>query len=94
MDAKELLDAYRQLWSNRALLVEKDEYETVRASVEKELKDEMTHPRLRKSRYEKFHMAVKRIISSALNDNQKVKLIDLHSNVLESLEKQSEQVHR
>jgi hypothetical protein len=89
MDAKELLDAYRQLWSNRTLFVEKNEYETVRASVEKELKDEMTHPRLRKSSYEKFHKAVKRIISSDLNDNQKVKLIDLHSNVLELLEKKS-----
>ena len=90
MDAKELLDAYRQLWFNRALLVGKNEYlKLIGASVEKELKDEMTHPRLRKSSYEKFHMAVKRIISSDLNDNQKVKLIDLHSNVLESLEKKS-----
>jgi hypothetical protein len=87
MDSKELLDAYRQLWSNRALPVENGETETLRVSIEKELKDETTHPRLRKNPHEKFHLSVKRIVSSSLNDNQKLKLIDLHINVLETLEK-------
>lgn len=87
MDAKELLEAYRQLWSNRALIVEQDENETLRVSIEKELRDEMTHPRLRKGCYEKFYMSVKRINSSGLSDSQKVKLIDLYSNVLGTFKK-------
>jgi hypothetical protein len=87
MDAKELLEAYRQLWSNRALPVENDEVETLRASIEKELKDEMTHPRLRKNPHVKFHLSIKRIVSSTLNDDQKVKLIDWHIKVLETIQK-------
>jgi hypothetical protein len=87
MDAKEILDAYRQLWINRELPIEIDETETLRAAIEKELKDEMTHPRLRKSPYEKFHISVKRIVASSLNDDYKIKLIVSHINVLETLTK-------
>lgn len=85
MDSKVILDAYRQLWKNRILPVVKDETETLWDSIEKELKDEMTHPRLRKNPKEKFYLAIKRIVSSPLSDDQKVKLIELHIQVLETL---------
>ncbi|MGM7722065.1 hypothetical protein [uncultured Metabacillus sp.] len=87
MDAKELLDAYRQLWVNRSMYVKKDDFETLWSSIVIELKDEMTHPRLRKTPEEKFHSAIKRIISSSLPDTYKVKLIELHSKVFEEVKK-------
>jgi translation elongation factor EF-G len=90
MDGKDLLHAYRQLWVNRSLTVEKNEIETLYTAIEKDLKDEMTHPRLRKSFNEKFHLAIKRIVSSLLSDNQKVKLIDCHIVVLDKLKKNNE----
>lgn len=86
MDVTELLDAYRQLWTKRELSVENGELETLKSAVEKELKDEMTHPRLRKNIYEKFQLAIKRIVFSSLNDTEKVELIAFHNNVLEKLE--------
>jgi hypothetical protein len=85
MDGNELLNAYRQLWVNRSLAADKSDVETLFAAIEKELNDEMTHPRVRKSLDEKFHLAIKRIVSSTLPDHQKVKLIDFHINVLENL---------
>lgn len=86
LDAKELLDAYRQLWTKRVLPVENGELKTLKSAIEKDLRDEMTHPRLRKNKYEKFHLAIKRIVFSSLNDSEKVGLIVFHNNVLEKLE--------
>lgn len=85
MNYKELLQAYRKLWSNRALPVEDHEYETLQKAIKKELMDEMTHPRTRKNPHQKFHLAVKRILSSELNDEQKISLINMHLQVFEEL---------
>ncbi|WP_226666661.1 hypothetical protein [Metabacillus litoralis] len=85
MDYRDLLEAYRMLWTNRTLPVKKDEYTTLISSIEKEMKDEMTHPRLRKTSTEKFHSSVTRIISSSLNNKQKVQLIELHISVIERI---------
>lgn len=86
MNYSDLLSVYRDLWTNRALPVERDEYQTLILAITKELKDEMTHPRLRKNHMEKFYSSVSRIISSSLNNNQKVQLIDLHILVMKDIE--------
>lgn len=82
-----LLHAYRQLWTNRELPVENNENETLMNAITKELLDEMTHPRLRKNIHFKFHSSVKRILSSSLNQDQKLGLIEIHLKVMENLTK-------
>ncbi|TXC93151.1 hypothetical protein FS935_02870 [Metabacillus litoralis] len=86
MNYSDLLSAYRDLWTNRSLPVEKDDYQTLIDSIIKELKDEMTHPRIRKSHMEKFYYSVSRIISSSLNNEQKTQLIDLHILAMKNIE--------
>lgn len=86
MNYNDLLSAYRDLWTNRSLPVEEDEYQTLIDSITKELKDEMTHPRIRKSHNEKFYYSVSRIISSSLNNEQKTQLIELHILAMRNIE--------
>lgn len=84
----QLFEAYRSLWSNRSLI--KDEELTEEScnsllyeAIEKELRDEMTHPRVRQAPEVKFHYAVKRIMASSLTDAEKLALIELHLDVME-----------
>lgn len=85
----ELLEAYKSLWSNRALPMDENPALTLKNAVEKELNDEMTHPRLRKTPHQKFSLSVKRIVTSSLDDNQKIQLIEYHLHILEELENET-----
>jgi len=85
LESIELLEAYKSLWSNRTLQIEENPAHTLRNAIKKELKDEMTHPRLRKTPHEKFYLSVKRIIDSSLHDKQKVNLVNYHLRILEEL---------
>lgn len=86
----QLFEAYRSLWSNRSLA--KDEElteETCKAllyeAIEKELRDEMTHPRVRQAPEVKFHYAVKRIMAAPLTETEKLALIERHLEVMEHI---------
>ncbi|CUA79443.1 MULTISPECIES: hypothetical protein [Anoxybacillus] len=82
----ELLEAYRSLWSNRSLPATENEAEEVLIdAIRRDLLDEMTHPRLRKSPYEKFSLAIKRIASSSLDAKQQYELVRLYVQQLENL---------
>jgi hypothetical protein len=82
----ELLDAYRSLWSNRSLPATENEAEDVLLdAIRRDLLDEMTHPRLRKSPYEKFSLAITRIATSSLHAKQKYELVRLYVQQLENL---------
>ncbi|GAC90429.1 hypothetical protein KN10_0865 [Anoxybacillus flavithermus NBRC 109594] len=82
----ELLDAYRSLWSNRSLpATESDADDVLLDAIRRDLLDEMTHPRLRKSPYEKFSLALKRIASSSLDAKQQYELVRLYVQQLENL---------
>lgn len=85
MESIELLESYKSLWSNRTLQIGENPDHTLRNAIKKELKDEMTHPRLRKTSHEKFYLSVKRIIDSSLHDKQKVNLVNYHLRILEEL---------
>ncbi|HZH63182.1 MAG TPA: hypothetical protein VEY70_27255 [Metabacillus sp.] len=85
LESIELLEAYKSLWSNRTLPIEENPARTLKNAIEKELMDEMTHPRLRKTLHEKFYLSVKRIVASSLNDNQKVNLVNYHLQIFEEL---------
>ena len=89
MTSNELLEAYKSLWSNRILPIEGNPTLTIKNAVKKELEDEMTHPRLRKTPHQKFTLSVKRIVTSSLDDQLKIQLINYHLHILEELENET-----
>lgn len=81
-----LLSEYRKLWNNRQLAANLNAEETLKEAILRELKDQNTHPRVRKPVYEKYFTATKRIIESSLKDEDKLKLLQLHKESVISLE--------
>jgi hypothetical protein len=80
-----LLNEYRKLWNNRKLAGDEDAEAVLKEAIERELKDENSHPRVRKTLYEKFFLAVKRVTGSNLDAADKNSLIKLHIEMLESM---------
>ena len=81
-----LLEDYRSIWNNR-LLTTKDQTskETLNEAIKRELLDENSHPRIRKDKYEKYYSAVKRIMTSQISLDSKVKLVEIHIAVIEEI---------
>lgn len=75
-----LIKEYLKLWSERT--VSDDSLESL---IKAELLDEMTHPRLRISKYEKFYLAIKRVLESTLEDKVKLELIRFYTKIMENL---------
>ncbi|TYR79955.1 hypothetical protein FZC66_12495 [Priestia megaterium] len=82
---EQLLAAYQTLWLNRSFLsqTELTSEQKLTEAMLKDLRDEMTHPRVRKTPYVKYHIAVRRIIESNLDQSDKVNLITMYTNLLE-----------
>jgi len=81
-----LLEAYKQLWSNRTLSHSaKPVTEQLEEAIIIELKDELTHPRTRKSPWVKYFFAVKRISGSPLKETEKLGLIHQFNLVMDQL---------
>ncbi|WP_307891758.1 hypothetical protein [Bacillus swezeyi] len=79
----ELFKAYLTLWKNRTMNGEGKL--TLYQAIDDELNDLRTHPRLRKTRYEKYVQSVQRILNSALETDIKLNLIELHTERLQLL---------
>ncbi|WP_245153865.1 hypothetical protein [Jeotgalibacillus proteolyticus] len=90
MTPEQLLDAYKSLWKNRLLNSKASSLEILSQSIKRELLDELTHPRVRKSPEEKYILAVERIITSSLDREEKIELIhfftELHRTIREGEE--------
>ncbi|MFY4776883.1 hypothetical protein [Metabacillus sp. RGM 3146] len=81
-----LFESYQSLWNNRSFHAPlKNPEEILKEAVLQDLRDELTHPRLRKSHYEKFTAAAKRIMNSNLSNDEKAALIQLHLDTMELL---------
>ncbi|WP_075981991.1 hypothetical protein [Bacillus massilinigeriensis] len=80
-----LLNEYRLLWNNRRLMEEGTDESVLKNVILKELKDENSHPRVRKSSAEKYFLAVKRILNSTLSLNTKLLLIQLHTELMDEI---------
>ncbi|SHQ81468.1 Uncharacterised protein [Mycobacteroides abscessus subsp. abscessus] len=80
---KKVIEAYRSLWNNR-LLNEGDDEDVLREAISRELKDEFSHPRIRKQPHEKYYLATKRVIESDIESDMKLSLLVIH---LEEMEK-------
>jgi hypothetical protein len=87
MDYEFLLKEYKEIWNNRRLESEENPEKTLLDAITRELKDENTHPRARRTLMEKYFLATKRIIESAISNESKVLLIKMHSELTERLKK-------
>ncbi|MBD7936224.1 MULTISPECIES: hypothetical protein [Cytobacillus] len=87
MNSNELLQSYRSLWKNRELATGEENADTVlMIAIEKELRDENAHPRVRKDKQRKLIAAIKRINDSSLSSDMKVALIDIHFKVFATID--------
>ncbi|WP_256358290.1 hypothetical protein [Bacillus sp. sid0103] len=79
-----LLEEYRMIWNNRLLDTKgKSSEVTLREAIKRELLDENSHPRIRKSKFEKYYSAIKRVSDSTISHEAKVQLIKIHNEVME-----------
>ncbi|WP_433742662.1 hypothetical protein [Falsibacillus pallidus] len=88
MNFEELLSAYRGIWNNR--LLENGEFsaeEILKEAIKRELLDENSHPRIRKTKEEKFYFAMKRVKDSNLITSQKYDLMALHIDLFDEIKK-------
>lgn len=81
---KKLIEGYRSLWNNR-LLNEGIDEDVLREAISRELKDEFSHPRVRKQPHEKYYLATKRVMDSALEPDLKLSLLTIHIEELEKI---------
>jgi hypothetical protein len=82
----DLLNEYRRIWNNRLLeTVGKSSEEILVEAIKRELLDENSHPRIRKSKFEKYYSAIKRVVDSTITREAKLWLIKVHNEVMEDL---------
>lgn len=84
-----LLIEYRTIWHHRLLETsEKNSEETLIHAVKRELLDENSHPRIRKTRFEKYYSAISRVVNSTVEPEAKLRIIELHNQVMKELSKE------
>lgn len=73
-----MIAAYRKLWPQRAAVEQITTQEELEKYMMIELDDELTHPRVRKSRQQKLELALERIEGSDLSESEKHGLAALY----------------
>lgn len=81
----ELIHAYQSLFLNRHSTSNIETIDQLEASIQIELLDELTHPRVRKNPEEKLKIAYGRIENSELNQHVKQQLIRLYETVYQNV---------
>ncbi|MBZ5202608.1 hypothetical protein HU147_15480 [Planomicrobium chinense] len=76
-----MIEAYRKLWPNRAGVDAISTEEELEQKIRIELNDELTHPRVRKTRQQKLELALTRIDQSDLNAEEKNSLSALYKKI-------------
>ena len=89
MNYENLLDEYRNIWNNRRLQSDQSPEDILREAILRDLKDENSHPRARRTLLEKYYLATKRILEASLASESKVMLIQLHMELLEKIQDDS-----
>jgi len=85
-----LLNEYRHLWSNRRLEAEESPEFILKEAIARDLRDENSHPRARRTLMEKYFLATKRIVESSLSNENKILLIQMHLMQAEEIKNSSE----
>ncbi|WP_203333302.1 hypothetical protein [Planococcus beigongshangi] len=75
------VEAFKKLWPERLAALSVESEEDMRKMIVVELNDELTHPRVRKTKQQKLELAVKRIEESELDDQEKEDLISFYRKV-------------
>lgn len=73
-----MIEAYKRLWPDRQAIQQISTDAELENSLLVELRDELTHPRVRKSVDEKLQLALERIEESGLSAEEKESLIQLY----------------
>lgn len=76
-----MIESYKKLWSNRASVEQIRTEKELERQILMELNDELTHPRVRKSKEEKLSIALTRIEQSDLTEQQKKDLAFLYKKI-------------
>lgn len=74
-----MIESYRKLWPQRAAVEQITTQQELEKYVLIELNDELTHPRVRKTKQQKLVLALERIEQSDLSDSEKSGLIILYN---------------
>ncbi|WP_335871678.1 hypothetical protein [Bacillus sp. 2205SS5-2] len=90
----QLFTYYQQLWSNRTIpFDEGEEALALVKAIESELLDEATHPRVRKTPWEKYCRAYNRVLKSDLPNKAQVFLVFKYEDVYLELKKRNWKPH-
>jgi hypothetical protein len=73
-----MIEAFKKLWPNRTAIDKISSLEELEAYMRIELNDELTHPRVRKTKQEKLQLALERIEQSELSKEEKEGLAELY----------------
>lgn len=73
-----MIEAYKRLWPDRQAIQHITTQAELESSIRVELRDELTHPRVRKSVDEKLQLAHQRIEQSELSEDEKAFLLQLY----------------
>lgn len=76
-----MIEAYRKLWPNRAGVETISNKEELEQKIRIELNDELTHPRVRKTKQQKLELALTRIEQSDLSAEEKNSLSALYKKI-------------
>ncbi|TWT25717.1 hypothetical protein [Planomicrobium sp. CPCC 101110] len=76
-----MIEAFKKLWPQRAAVDGIRSMEELERYVRVELNDELTHPRVRKTKEEKLGLALERIRQSDLADDEKKELAELYKKI-------------
>lgn len=83
---RRILLNYINLWNRR---IHPSEEEDAGALLDqylnRELSDELSHPRVRKTKYEKFFLGIKRVMASDLPDGEKAELVQAYLQQMEEV---------
>lgn len=73
-----MIDAYKKLWQHRAAVQSISSETEMKQQVVIELNDELTHPRVRKSKQQKLALALDRIEQANITDEEKEALTSFY----------------
>lgn len=76
-----MIEAFKKLWPQRAAVDAISSMEELEKYMRIELNDELTHPRVRKTKEEKLQLALERIGQSDLAEAEKKELAELYKKI-------------
>lgn len=81
-----ILEAFKAIWPQRQGTANIASEEDMKRYMIIELKDELTHPRVRKTKQQKLALAIERINGSQLGQQEKQQLIEEYKKIAAQLD--------